>query len=102
VTVGITVRRERDQQRIIVVIGGALEAGAVRSLRRALVKALRTRAPILVDLTQATSIHRDGLTTLVAAYRQSERTGTQLLLRAGPTQVRAVLGAFGVPPDDQR
>ena len=98
----ITVRRERDQQRIIVVVSGAVEAGAVRSLRRALVKALQSRAPILIDLTQATSIHRDGLTTVGAAFRHSERTGTQLLLRAGPTQVRTVLAAFGVPPEDQR
>jgi hypothetical protein len=50
----------------------------VPSLRRALAKALRTRAPILVDLTEATSIHRDRLTTPTAAYRQA---GTQFLLR---------------------
>jgi anti-anti-sigma regulatory factor len=53
---------------------------------------LRTRKPILIDLTEATSIHRDGLTMLVAAYRQAERTDTQLLLRTGPTQTHAVLG----------
>ena len=70
------------------------------SLRRALVKALRTRAPILIDLTEATSIHRDGLATLVAAQRQAERTGTQLLLRTEPSQIRDVLAAFRFPPED--
>jgi len=98
----ITVRRARGQRQVVVGVNGALDAGAVRSLRRALVKALRTKAPILIDLTQATSIHRDGLTALVAAYRHSERTGTQLLLRTGPTQIRAVLAAFGIPPEDAR
>ena len=98
----ITVRRERGQRQIVVAISGALDAGAARSLRRALAKALRTKAPILIDLTQATSIHRDGLTTLVAAYRHAERTGTQLLLRTEPTQIRAVLAAFGIPPEDPR
>ena len=98
----ITVRRERGQRQIVVAISGALDAGAARSLRRALAKALRTKAPILIDLTEATSIHRDGLTTLVAAYRHAERTGTQLLLRTEPTQIRAVLAAFGIPPEDPR
>jgi anti-anti-sigma factor len=98
----ITVRRERDQPWIVVMVRGALDAGAVPSLRRALVKALRTRAPILIDLTEATSIHRDGLTTLVAAYRQAERAGTQLLLRTEPTQMRAILAAFGIPPEEPR
>jgi hypothetical protein len=56
----ITVRREDGQGRIVVVISGALDAGAVPSLRRVLVKALRTREPILIDLTEATS-PRSGL-----------------------------------------
>ena len=94
----ITVRRERGQRRIVVVVSGALDARAVPSLRRGLVRALRTRAPILIDLTEATFIHRDGLATLVAAHRQAERAGTQLLLRTEPTQIRAVLAAFGIPP----
>ena len=96
----ITVRREPGQRRVVVVISGALDARAVPSLRRALVKALRTRDPILIDLSQATSIHRDGIMTLVAAYRRAERTGAPLLLRTEPTQLRNVLGAFGIPPDD--
>ena len=94
------VRRERDQRRIVVVISGALDAGALPSFRRALVNALRTRAPVLIDLTEATSLHRDAPATLVIAHRQAERAGTQLLLRAEPTQMRAVLAAFGVPPED--
>jgi anti-anti-sigma factor len=98
----ITVRRERGERRIVVAVSGALEAGAVYSLRRALVKALRTRAPILIDLTEATSIHRDGLATLVAAHRQAERSGTQLLLRTEPSQIRDVLAAFEIPPDEAR
>ena len=98
----ITVRRERGERRIVVAISGALDAGAVSALRRALVKALRTRAPILIDLTEATSIHRDGLATIVAAHRQAERAGTQLLLRTEPSQVRDVLAAFRIPPEDPR
>lgn len=98
----ITIRRERGQRRIVVVISGALDAEAVPSLRRVLARALRTRAPILIDLTQATSIHRAGLALLVAAHRQAERTGTQLLLRTEPTQIRTVLAAFGIPPEDPR
>ena len=89
----ITVRRERGQRRIVVVVSGALEGGAVASLRRTLARALRARAPILIDLTEATSIHSAGLATLVAAHRQAERTGTPLLLRT-------VLAAFGIQPDD--
>jgi len=98
----ITIRRERGERRIVVAVNGALDARAVPSLRRALVKALRTRAPILIDLTEATSIHRDGLATLVAAHRQAERTGTQLLLRTEPSQIRDVLAAFRIPPEDPR
>ena len=98
----ITVRRERGARRIVVVISGDLDAGAVPSLRRALVKARRTRAPILLDLTQATSIHPDGLALLGAAYRQAGRTGTPLLLRTAPTQIRDVLAALGIPPEDPR
>jgi anti-anti-sigma regulatory factor len=94
------VRRERDQQRIVVVISGALDAGAVPSFRRSLVNALRIRSPVLIDLTKARSLHRDALTTLVVADRQAERSGTQLLLRAEPTQMRAVLAAFGMPPEN--
>ena len=98
----IAVRHQRGQRRIIVSISDALDAGAVPSLRRTLVRALRTKDPILIDVSRATSIHHDGLTTLVAAYRHAERAGTQLLLRTGPTQTRAVLAAFGVPPEDPR
>lgn len=98
----ITVRRERGERRIVVAVSGALDAGAVYSLRRALVRALRTKAPILIDLTEVTSIHRDGLATLVAAHRQAEKSGTQLLLRTEPSQIRDVLAAFRIPPDDPR
>jgi anti-anti-sigma factor len=98
----VTVRRARGQRQIVVGISGDLDAGAVRTFRRALVKALRTKAPILIDLTQATSIHRDGLAALVAAYRHAERSGTPLLLRTGPNQIRDVVAAFGVPPEDPR
>jgi len=97
----ITVRREPDQRRIIVVVSGVIDAGAVPALRRALVKALQSGAPILIDLTEATSIHRDGLSTLVAAHRQAERTGRQLLLRTNPAQMRSLLAAFGIPPEDR-
>lgn len=41
----IAVRHQRGQRRIIISISDTLDAGAVRSLRRALVKALRTKAP---------------------------------------------------------
>jgi anti-anti-sigma factor len=96
----ITVRRQRDERRIVVVVSGALDAEAVPSLRRALARALRTRAPILIDLTEATSIHKAGLAMLVAAHRHAERAGTPLLLRTGPTQIRTVLAAFGISPED--
>jgi anti-anti-sigma factor len=95
----ITVRRERGQRRIVVVVSGAVDAGVVPALRRALVRALRTRAPILIDLTDATSLHKDALAVLVLAHRQAERAGTQLLLRTEPTQIRDVLAAFGIPPE---
>ena len=98
----ITVRRDQHQPRIVVVLSGAIDAAAVPALRRALVQALRTREPILIDLSTATSIHRDPLTTLVAAYRQAQRNHTQLLLRTGPTQLRAVLAAFKIPPHNPR
>jgi anti-anti-sigma factor len=98
----ITVRRERGERRIVVAISGALDADAVPSLRRALVRVLRTKAPILIDLTQATSIHKDGLAVLVAAHRQADRTGRSLLIRTEPTQIRTVLAAFGIQPEDPR
>jgi anti-anti-sigma factor len=98
----ITVRRERGQRRLVVAISGALDVEAVPALRRALGRALRTRAPILIDLSQATSIHRDGLAILVAAHQQAERTGRSLLIRTEPTQIRTVLEAFGIPPEDPR
>jgi anti-anti-sigma factor len=98
----ITVRRERGQRRIVVDITGALEGAAVPTLRRVLTRALRTRAPILIDLTRTTSIHRDALAVLLAVHRQAERTGRPLLLRTDPTQIRTVLEAFGRPPDDPR
>lgn len=96
----ITIRRLRGERRTVVVISGAVEAAAVPSLRRALAKALRTGAPILVDLTEATSIHRAGLAALVAAHRRAERAGTSLLLRTEPTQIRTVLAALGIPPEE--
>lgn len=96
-TAPVTVRREPGEPRIVVVVSGALDTAALPSLRRALVTALRTRVPILIDLSEATSLHSDALTTLVATHRQAERNGTQLLLRTGPPpQMRAVLGAFGI------
>ena len=42
-------------------------------------------------------MHRDGLTTLVAAYRRAGRTDRQLLLRTGRTRIRAFL-----PPQESR
>ena len=42
------------------------------------------------------------LATLVAAHRQAERSGTQLLLRTEPSQIRDVLAAFEIPPDEAR
>ena len=84
----------------MVVVSGAVDAAAVLPLRRALIKALRIGAPILVDLTQATSMHRAGLASLAAAYRQAEQSGTSLLLRASPTQIRTVLAALEIPPED--
>ena len=83
----------------MVVISGDVGAAAVPSLRRALAKALRSRAPIVVDLTQATSIHGAGVAALATAHRQAERAGTSLLLRTQPTQIRAVLAAFEIPPE---
>jgi len=53
----------------------------------------------MVDLTQVTSIHRDGVAALLAAHRQAHQTGRPLLLRADPAQIRSVLGTFGIPPD---
>ena len=96
----ITVRRERGERRIVVAVSGALDAEAVPPLRRALARVLRTRSPILIDLTEVTSIHRDGLAILVAAHRQAQRTGRSLLIRTEPTQIRTVLEAFGIPPED--
>jgi anti-anti-sigma regulatory factor len=96
----ITIARLRGERRTVVVISGAVTAWAVPSLRRALAKALRIGAPILVDVTQATSIHRAGVAALVAAYQQAERAGTSMLLRAEPGQIRTVLAAFGIPPED--
>jgi len=98
--VAITIRRAPGERRTVVVISGAVDASAVPSLRRALAKALRTRDPILVDLTQATSIHRAGLAALVAAHRRADRLGTSLLLSAEPAQIRAILAAYGIPPED--
>jgi anti-anti-sigma factor len=95
----ITIRRLRGERRTIVLVSGAVDAAAVPSLRRALAKALRTRAPILVDLTRATSIHRAGVAALVEAHRRADRAGTSLLLRTEPTQIRTVLAAFDLPPD---
>jgi anti-anti-sigma factor len=94
----ITLRRRRGRQ-TVVVVSGDVGAAAVPSLRRALAKALRTRAPVLVDLTQATSIHRSGAAALATAHQQAERAGTSLLLRTEPTQIRAVLAAFGIPSE---
>ena len=96
----IRIQRVRGERQTVVVISGAVDAAAVPSLRRALVVALRTRRPVVVDMTQATSIHRAGLVALVAAYRQAERAGTSLLLRTEAAQVRAVLTAFGIPPEE--
>jgi ABC-type transporter Mla MlaB component len=56
----------------------------------------------LIDLTQATSIHRDGLALLVAARRQAERSGEPLLLRTEPAQIRDLLAAIGLPSEDPR
>jgi anti-anti-sigma factor len=95
----ITIRSPRGERRTVVVISGAIDAAAVRSLRRALAKALRTRAPILVDLTQATSIHPAGVAALVAAHQRAEQAGRSLLLRTQPTQIRTVLEAFGSPEE---
>lgn len=95
----ITVRRERGQRRIVIVIAGALDASAVPTLRRVLARALRARVGIMVDLTQVTSIHRDGVAALLAAHRQAHQTGRPLLLRADPARIRSVLGTFGIPED---
>jgi anti-anti-sigma factor len=96
----ITIRRLPGERRTVVVISGTVNAAAVPSLRRALARALRTGAPVLIDLTQATSIHRAGLAALLAAHRQAERAGTSLLIRTEPAQIRTFLEAFGIPPED--
>lgn len=98
----ITVRRVRGERRTIIGISGNVTVAAVPSLRRALAKALRTGTPILVDLTQATSIHRAGVAALVAAHRRAERAGMSLLLNAAPTQIRPLLRAFGIPTEEPR
>ena len=86
----------------MVIISGAVDAAAVPSLRRALARALRSRAPVVVDLREATSIHRAGLVALVTAHRQAQQAGTSLLLRAEPNQIRTVLAAVDLPPEDPR
>jgi anti-sigma B factor antagonist len=96
----ITVRRPPGERRTVVVISGDVDAAAVPALHRALAKALRTGAPIVVDLTEATSIHTAGLAALAEAHRRAERAGTSLLLNAGPAQIRALLAAFRIPPED--
>jgi anti-anti-sigma factor len=96
----ITIRRRPGERRTVVVISGAVDAWAVPSLRRALVKALRSGDPILVDLTQATSIHRAGLAALVAAYRRADWAGTSMLLSAEPAQIRTILAAYGIPAEE--
>ena len=96
----VTVRYLRSERQTIVAVSGAVDAAAVWTLRRALAKALRMGAPILVDLTEATSVSRAGLATLVAAYREAERRRTSLLFRTQPAQIRAILAALGVPPQE--
>jgi anti-anti-sigma regulatory factor len=95
----ITVRRLRAERQTIVDVTGALDAAAVRPLRRALARALRMRAPVLVDLTRATSLSRPALATLVAAYREAEQRGLSLLFRTEPPQIRAILAALEIPQD---
>ena len=95
----IRIRHLPGEGRTVIVISGAIDVWAVPSLRRALAKALMTEAPILVDLTQATSIHRAGLAALVAAHRRAQRAGTSLLLSAEPTQIRTILETYGIPPE---
>lgn len=96
----IKLRRLRNGRQITVIVSGDVGATVVPSLRRALEKALRSGAPILVDLTQATSIHRAGVAALVAARQHAEQTGTSLLLRTEPTQIRTVMAAFEMPPGE--
>jgi anti-anti-sigma factor len=98
--VTITIRRVPGERRTVVVISGAVDAWAVPSLRRALAKALRAGDPILVDLTQATSIHRTGLAALMAAHRRADRLGTSLLLCAERAQIRAIFAAYGILPEE--
>ena len=96
----IRIRHLPGERRTVIVISGAVDVLAVPSLRRALAQALRTRAPILVDLTQATSINRAGLAALVAAHRRAERAGRSLLLSAEPAQIRTILEAYGIPAEE--
>ena len=98
--VAITIRRPPHERQTVVAISGAVTATAVPAVRRALTKALRTGAPILVDLTRVTAIHRAGLAALVAAQRRAERAGTSLLLDAQPAQIRTLLAAFGIPSEE--
>ena len=80
----------------VVEIGGEVDAVTAPQMRAALEDALRTGAPIVVDLGGVTFMDSAGFGVLASIHLQAKRVGTPVRLRAVPDRIHRLLGLLGL------
>ena len=96
----ITIRRPPHERQTVVAISGAVTATAVPAVRRALTKALRTGAPILVDLTRVAAIHRARVRRARRRHDGPREPAPRCSSTRQPARIRTLLAAFGIPSEE--
>jgi anti-anti-sigma factor len=86
---------ERQPERVVVAVSGALAVGNAPRLQEALVP-LMGDADVVVDLDGLTFVDSSGLTVFIAAYKTGVQHGTNIVLDRVPGFLARVLKVTGL------
>ena len=80
----------------VVELSGEIDIDAAPRMRAALEAAIRTGAPVVVDLGEVTFMDSTGFGVLVATHLQAKRVGTPVLVRAVSDRIRDLMDLLGL------
>jgi anti-sigma B factor antagonist len=94
--VSFSVRSVTVDAESVVRVAGEVDIDTAPRLRTALDDALRSGAPVVLDLTEVTFMDSSGFGVLAAAQRQAGVLGTTLRVRGVPARIRDLMALLGL------
>jgi anti-anti-sigma factor len=80
----------------VVELSGEVDIDTAPRMQAALEAAIRTGAPVVIDMADVTFMDSTGFGVLVATHLQAKRVGTPVLLRAVSDRIRDLMGMLGL------